>query len=125
VQLCEQMVFQGAHPDDASDAVMGLSDEERLQVTIAMTGIKAIGVAPWKEQYLKAHPNTALNNVRRLSGVLTMDGKVEPSYFSENKPAVRSRSNSHINSRMTSNSRSRRASLPPSMNKRRGSQISS
>jgi len=121
IELCEQMVYQGAHPDDASDAVMGLSDEERLEVTIAMAGIKTMGIAPWKEQYVKTHPNIALNNVRRLSGVFaTPDGGLEPSYFDENKPAVRSRSNSqNLGSRMSMRRAS--SSLVPNMNKRRNS----
>jgi len=129
IELCEQMVFQGAHPDDASDAVMGLSDDERLEVNIAMAGIKTVGVETWKDLYATENPGEKqMREKRRLSGVSAIGNSVDATYDDQPIEGTRSRSQSSDAqaARMSTRRQSkdinsmnkRRNSLPPMMKRR-------
>lgn len=58
VEMCEQMVASGVHPEDACDAVMGLQPEERAKVEVAMAAITSMGVAAWRTKYFLMHPDS-------------------------------------------------------------------
>lgn len=124
IELCEQMVFQGAHPDDASDAVMGLSDDERLEVNIAMAGIKTVGVETWKDLYANKNPSEKkMGEKRRLSGVSAIGNSVDAAYDDHPMERTRSRSQSsgaQVAPRMSMSTR-RQSTNINSMNKRRNS----
>ena len=47
---------QGVHPQDVSDAIMGLTQAERAVVTAAMDHILSIGLEAWRSQYVAKHP---------------------------------------------------------------------
>eukprot|EP00658_Telonema_sp_P-2_P065563 TRINITY_DN54775_c0_g1_i3.p1 TRINITY_DN54775_c0_g1~~TRINITY_DN54775_c0_g1_i3.p1 ORF type:complete len:276 (-),score=66.77 TRINITY_DN54775_c0_g1_i3:104-931(-) len=81
ISICQELISQGVHPEDAPDAIMGLTPQQRVEVVDAINPENSLAAQPGavaSEKKASAEGETVLANPEEAGG--WFKGRAAPTY---------------------------------------------